>query len=425
MKNLMLVFLCTALLCSEAIAKESQQPQQVVSTMSAEYARIVEKLLFYKKDRFAVFYGGPIRHNSGRIRWVMYASFEDESYQTRSCYEIAFVHCDMSDAQGADILFIEASDINIKFKNTLSRDYEVFSFLCRGEYSSKKYIVVRNADVAVPFYPNIYIASLHGAPEAGDKNTITRFLHKHFKTKKTFSNYYATTYKEEVDFRTDQEISYKPILLHIDLQGTQQSFYLVKKIVPNDPWKLYYLIFSQKAYLHLSTQERLSIAAAPLLRIDSGCISGQIYDDNTCDCLDQLHGGLREIAQHPVENSMIVHIPAHDGRGFGSAPKAETEIYKHGGRGRVHAPTSLDTMAAAEALYGPERVDIRTFEGAARLVKALGISRLSILTDNIAKVKALQNHGISIVRIPTNTHKTTCEEHLASKRKHKEYYYND
>jgi GTP cyclohydrolase II len=94
------------------------------------------------------------------------------------------------------------------------------------------------------------------------------------------------------------------------------------------------------------------------LRIDSGCVSGQIYDDESCDCIDQLNAGLEFLIQDKSKYGLVIHIPAQDGRGFGTAPKTETEIYKYGGKGRVHKTEQLDTVSAAELLYGTKKLTV-------------------------------------------------------------------
>ena len=41
---------------------------------------------------------------------------------------------------------------------------------------------------------------------------------------------------------------------------------------------------------------------------------------------------LKQLVKDDDSGGIVIHIPSHDGRGFGTAPKAETEIYKRGGR---------------------------------------------------------------------------------------------
>ena len=384
--------------------------------VDSSYASIIEKILFYKRGSFAAYYGGPIERAAGGVRWIMPCTFENDSYRTRAVYEIAFIHCDPTSCEGAEVLFVQVSDINIKFKNILSQDYKIFSNLLNGQYSQDKYVVVRSADVANVFFPNHYIHSQYGYHRESDKDVIIDFLSKEFKTKNSIHNHYHSEFKDEIDFETDEFISYKPVMLDIDLQGKIGGFRLVKKIIKTDPWKVYYLI--SKNNLDLKAQE--IIEDTPLIRIDSGCVSGQIYDDSSCDCIDQLHTGLYQISQEP--KSLIIHIPTHDGRGYGMAPKAETEIYKRGGRGRVHQTQPLDTVASAHLLYTDGIYDIRSYDGAAMILKDMQFKEVSLLTDNILKVSSLKKYDIKVTRKKTDTQKDACLHHLQAKQNSENYY---
>jgi GTP cyclohydrolase II len=105
------------------------------------------------------------------------------------------------------------------------------------------------------------------------------------------------------------------------------------------------------------------------------------------------------------------------------AGKMETELYKLGRSGLINAPSdSLDTVKAAELLYG-ERYDIRTYRGAAEILRALGIKSVRVLTDNADKFKAIREIGINVNRIKTGTNKADCEIHIEAK--HKTPPYND
>ena len=382
------------------------------------YPTIIEKILIYKNDRFKVFYGGPIDRKNGGIKWMMPMVFEDDHYKTRAVYEVSFVNCDVYDAAEAEILFIDVSDINIKLQNTLSKDYKVFSNLLNGGYKEGKYIVIRYADVAIVYYPEIFISSIHSRKHDDDKKEIVQFLSSKFNTKNTFKDYYINESREQIDEENDHEIIFKPMQVKVDFDGKLYPFKVVKRIKKNDVWKVYYVISKINNQIGMSNIDRT------LVRIDSGCVSGQIYDDDACDCLDQLHDGLQKLALSSSNNDLIIHIPAHDGRGFGTAPKAETEIYKRGGRGRVNSTLAIDTIAAAKLLYGPKHYDLRTYDGSAQILKSMNINEVELLTDNSIKVIALEKHGIKVNRTKTDTKKESCIHHIKAK-KDSETYYSD
>jgi GTP cyclohydrolase II len=112
-------------------------------------------------------------------------------------------------------------------------------------------------------------------------------------------------------------------------------------------------------------------------------------------------------------------VPCHDGRGFGSAPKFETEIYKQGGKGRIYlVKDPMDTVAAAKLLYKADdyNYDIRDYNGAALILAKLGCNDIRLRTDSRKKVNSLLLAGINVERVPTETNKLTCMQHIKAKR---------
>jgi GTP cyclohydrolase II len=379
----------------------------------------IEKLMYYKKDKFKVFYGGPIERKNDGVRWVMSATVEDDSYNTRAVYEIAFINCDPETAKGAHVYFTSISDMDVKFKNVLSQDYEVFSKLMNEKRKSGKSIVVRQVDVGMVFFPDIFISSnFPSRADALDQNSIKSFLSEQFGANTESAKWiYDSQRVDKIISENNELIQYEPVRIKVDIKGTPQPFSVVKMVLKNDVWKLYYIAFKGWGDLKELSNEELFV------RLDSGCVSGQIYDDDTCDCLDQLHHGLHKMVTDN-QKGLIIHMPTHDGRGYGTAPKAETEIYKRSGKGRVHAALEkMDTVSAAKFLYGEsQQYDLRTFDGAAKILKSLGIQRVKLLTDNKTKLNALVENGIQVVREKTDTQKESCSEHLTAKKISESYF---
>lgn len=128
-----------------------------------------------------------------------------------------------------------------------------------------------------------------------------------------------------------------------------------------------------------------------LIRIDSGCQIGQVYDDGGCDCRSQF---LRAI-----ENGFLVfHLPIQDGRGWGMVTKMKTEELKRGG---------LDTISAAREFFNGDSYDIRDYGIIGKFLRELlinlGIEGVILNTDNRRKLEALKNSGIEVERFPTQT----------------------
>jgi GTP cyclohydrolase II len=386
---------------------------QILNLFDA-YPLALEKLIYFKQNEFKAFYGGPVDRENTGIKWLMPVTFEDYTNKTRAVYEIAFINCDLHDATDAEVFFIDASDITIKCKNALSDDYSLFSSLVNGKNKNEKYILVRFSDVANVYYPDIFIYSEYGKKMHNDKTHITTFLHKNFGTKSSYEDVGTNQKPEHVHSENEDEVMYDPVQVGILFDEQIYKFSVMKCIKKHDVWKAYYVI--TRAHQKLNPDNRR------LLRIDSGCVSGQIYDDDACDCLDQLHDALYQLTKDKFETGIIIHIPAHDGRGFGTAPKAETEIYKRGGKGRVHSTLSLDTIAAAKLLYGPDVYDLRSFDGVGDILKTMNINKVTLITDSVNKVNALKEHGIDVVRKKTNTNKPSCNQHLQSKKESAAYF---
>lgn len=381
------------------------------------YGEIVEKLLYFKEDRFKVFYGSPVEEGT-KVCWLMPALFEGEDHRVRAVYEISFINCHphKKSAQEADIIYLTVSDIDLKFKNRLSAAYRLFAgFTCHAD-PNKKYILIRKVDVSNIYYPEIFIADIYSDFRKIDQERILRFIRLTFQNeKKPF--FLSEDQGEKSLCKRDrivedlfEKIEEKKICTEIE--GKNRYFHISHCYLKDDPWKSYYVV---------TTLDQPVEATLPfLLRIDSGCASGQIYGDPLCDCLDQLHQGLLHLSH--VKNGLLIHIPGHDGRGFGVAPKAETEIYKRGGEGRVHTTEALDTIQAAYLLYKTENFDIRTYEGCAKILENYKIRAVHLLTDNKRKIKALEERGISVNRRQTHTEKVSCLTHIKAKKSSKNYF---
>lgn len=89
----------------------------------------------------------------------------------------------------------------------------------------------------------------------------------------------------------------------------------------DDQWEKYSVIvkaeIDQQTFAPIfKEKERL------VLRTDSGCETGQLFGDLTCDCGEQLHLAMKTIAE--VGEGMIINIPHQDGRGMGLTFKLAT-----------------------------------------------------------------------------------------------------
>lgn len=132
-----------------------------------------------------------------------------------------------------------------------------------------------------------------------------------------------------------------------------------------------------------------------LTRLHSECFTGDLLGSLRCDCGDQLRGAIEEIGR---AGSGILLYLAQEGRGIGLVNKLRAYRLQDEG---------FDTLEANEQLGFDD--DERIYLPAAEMLKRLGFSRVRLLTNNPAKVRALARHGITVVErvphvFPANAH---------------------
>jgi GTP cyclohydrolase II len=183
------------------------------------------------------------------------------------------------------------------------------------------------------------------------------------------------------------------------------QFWLIALTV-DDPWQHYLALTS--ADLDGDFEPQWPSNKPVTVRIDSGCVTGQVFLDDRCDCREQLHRAIGVIAR---DVGVIVSVPSHEGRGAGIAHKLSTLI--------LADAIGLDTVAAAEIVGGPESVERRTYLGAIAVLRFLGLgvgTRLRFLSNNPAKIAALVAHGFDVERVPVIVPPTALTAvHLAAK----------
>ena len=147
------------------------------------------------------------------------------------------------------------------------------------------------------------------------------------------------------------------------------------------------------------------ISEIPLVRVHSGCVTGDIFHSLRCDCHAQLQKAIGRIVESRI--GAIIYLPHHEGRGIGLV--AKIKAYAAQDRG-------LDTVDANLSIGAP--VDARDYLLAAKILNDLGLNEIRLLTNNPLKVEALQRHGINVVE--QIQHSTSPSPHnaryLATKR---------
>jgi GTP cyclohydrolase II len=142
----------------------------------------------------------------------------------------------------------------------------------------------------------------------------------------------------------------------------------------------------------------------PLVRIHSQCLTGDVFGSLRCDCRQQLEMALAMIAE---QGAGVLIYEQQEGRGIGLMAKLQAYELQDAG---------LDTVEANERL-GFE-ADLRAFALPAGILKALGVEKVRLLSNNPDKVAALERGGIEVVeRIPCEvTPSRHAEDYLKTKK---------
>ena len=144
---------------------------------------------------------------------------------------------------------------------------------------------------------------------------------------------------------------------------------------------------------------------APLVRLHSECLTGDVFGSLKCDCGPQLKEALHIIGK--AGGGVLLYL-RQEGRGIGLINKIRA--YSLQDRG-------LDTVDANQRLGFAD--DERDYGHAAAMLRALGIHEVRLLTNNPSKVAGLEAAGIKVAervphQMPTNPHNA---DYLATKRK--------
>ncbi|TDF35642.1 GTP cyclohydrolase II RibA [Alteromonadaceae bacterium M269] len=129
---------------------------------------------------------------------------------------------------------------------------------------------------------------------------------------------------------------------------------------------------------------------SPLVRLHSECVTGDVFGSLRCDCGPQLNEAIETLSNL---GGYILYL-RQEGRGIGFA--AKMDAYKQQDLG-------FDTYEANTSLGYPE--DARDFSPAAEMLKALGLKRIRLLTNNPDKVSQLKSYGIEVdSMVPTGVY---------------------
>jgi GTP cyclohydrolase II len=128
---------------------------------------------------------------------------------------------------------------------------------------------------------------------------------------------------------------------------------------------------------------------APLVRIHSQCLTGDVFHSMRCDCRQQLELALTKISE--LGKGILIY-EEQEGRGIGLMAKLQAYELQDQGLDTVEANVKLGFDA-----------DCRSYHMPVEILKALGVRKLRLMSNNPEKVDALQAAGIEVVeRVPAD-----------------------
>ena len=124
---------------------------------------------------------------------------------------------------------------------------------------------------------------------------------------------------------------------------------------------------------------------APLARLHSECLTGDVFGSQRCDCGPQLERSLERVG---AEGGVVVYLRGHEGRGVGLVSKLQAYALQDSGFDTVDAQTELGLP-----------IDSREYAAGAAILADLGMGEVRLLTNNPMKVNAMRDYGIQVAAV--------------------------
>jgi len=141
-----------------------------------------------------------------------------------------------------------------------------------------------------------------------------------------------------------------------------------------------------------------------LVRVHSSCMTGDILGSLRCDCGDQLHKALKMVED--AGKGLVLYMN-QEGRGIGLLNKLRAYKLQEEGMDTVEANLKLGFS-----------MDERDYGVGAQILRAMGISKMKLMSNNPRKRAGLLGYGLQVVEtiaieIKPNKHN---EKYLTTKR---------
>lgn len=124
----------------------------------------------------------------------------------------------------------------------------------------------------------------------------------------------------------------------------------------------------------------------PVVRVHSECLTGDAFGSLRCDCGPQLHEAMRLVGES--NGGAVIYVRGQEGRGIGLANKMRAYALQDAGKDTIEANMHLGFPA-----------DGRDYGVAAQIIKALGVSKVQLLSNNPDKAVGLRRYGVEVSKM--------------------------